>query len=129
MTDRHIEMQVETNIKGSLLISENFPFDVKRTFVMYMNIGKQWGSHANHECDQIFTVISGEAVLRIETSKDREKYHMRQSGHAIYVPASAWRTITAVTQFACVLVHASTIYDEADYIRDYDEFKATLQQS
>ena len=128
MTDTHIDMQVIDDENGSLLISENLPFDVKRTFVIYMKVGRQRGGHANYECDQIFTVISGEVVLRIETAEGKEKYHMRQSGHAIYVPALAWRTITAVTRFACVLVHASMVYDESDYIRTREEFNDAIQQ-
>jgi len=85
--EEHIDMQVVTDEKGSLLISENLPFDIKRTFVMYMKVGRHRGGHANHECEQIFTVISGEVVLKVETADGREKYHMRQSGRAVYVPA------------------------------------------
>ena len=127
--DRHIEMKVVTDNYGTMMIGENYPFDVKRTFILYLRIGKSKGHHANRECDQIFSVISGEVVLQIETAEGREKYHMRQNGRGIYVPALAWRTIRAVSRFACVLILASTLYDEADYIRDYKEFQDAIQQS
>lgn len=127
MTDTHIEMQVVTDANGSLLIYENFPFDVRRTFVIYMRVGRQRGGHANHKCEQVFSVISGEIVLNIETADGREKYHMRQNGRGIYVPALAWRTLAAKTRFACVLVHCSMEFDESDYIRTREEFKNALQ--
>jgi mannose-6-phosphate isomerase-like protein (cupin superfamily) len=128
MTDTHIEMQVVDDENGSLLIYENFPFEVKRTFVIYMRVGRQRGGHANHECEQVFSVISGDVVLRVETAEGKEEFHMRQSGRGIYVPAMAWRTLMAKTRFACVLVHASMMYDESDYIRTHEEFKNALQQ-
>ena len=124
----HIDMQVVNDANGSIMIAENLPFDMKRTFVIYMKVGRQRGGHANYECEQLFTVISGEVVLRVETAKGSEKFHMRQNGRGIYVPAMAWRPIVAKTSFACVLVHASTVFDESDYIRDYEEFKDALQQ-
>ena len=127
MTDTHIEMQVVNDEKGSLLIYENFPFEVKRTFVAYMKVGRQRGGYANHECEKVFSVISGEVVLKFETAEGREEYHMRQNGRGIYVPAMAWRTLAAKTRFACVLVHASMAFDESDYIRDYEEFKDAIQ--
>lgn len=127
MTDTHIDMQVVNDENGSLLIYENFPFEVKRTFVAYMKVGRQRGGHANHKCEQAFSVISGEVVLRVETADGKEEYHMRQNGRGVYVPAMAWRTLMAKTRFACVLVHASMVYDESDYIRDYDEFKDAIQ--
>ena len=121
-------MQVVNDASGSLLIYENFPFDVERTFVANMQVGRQRGGHANHGCEQVFSVISGEVVLRVETADGKEEYHMRQNGRGVYVPAMAWRTLMAKTRFACVLVHASMVYDESDYIRDYDEFKDAIQQ-
>jgi len=128
MTDTHIDMQVVNDENGSIMIAENLPFEVKRTFVIYMKVGRQRGGHANYECEQLFTVISGEVVLRVETAEGKEEYHMRQNGRGVYVPALAWRTLMAKTRFACVLVHASTVFDESDYIRDYEEFKDALQQ-
>ena len=127
MTDTHIEMQVVKDANGELLIYENFPFDVKRTFVIYMMLGRQRGGHANHKCEQVFSVISGEVVLRLETASGREEYHMRQNGRGIYCPAMAWRTLMAKTRFACVLVHASMEYDESDYIRTREEFEDAIQ--
>ena len=128
MTDTHIDMQVVDDENGSILITERLPFEIKRTFALYMRVGRQRGGHANFKCEQVFTVISGEVVLRVETADGNEEYHMRQNGRGIYVPALAWRTIMAKTRFACVLVHASAEYDESDYIRTREEFKNAIQQ-
>ena len=126
--DRHLEMQVESNEDGSMIITENLPFEVKRTMVMYMKVGRQRGSHANYKCDQVFSIISGEIELILHNANGREKYHMRQNGRGIYVPALEWRVLWAKTRFACVLIHASMEFDESDYIRDYEEFEDALQQ-
>ena len=125
--DRHIEMQVESSEDGSMIIAENLPFEVKRTIVLYMKVGRQRGSHANHKTDQVITVISGEIELILHNADGREKYHMRQNGRGIYVPALAWRVLWAKTRFACVLVHCSMEFDESDYIRTREEFEDAIQ--
>ena len=126
--ETYLDMQVVNDENGSIMIAENLPFETSRTMVVYMKVGRQRGGHANHKCEQVFSVISGEIVLNVETADGREKYHMRQNGRGIYVPAMAWRTLWAKTRFACVLIHASLAFDESDYIRDYEEFKDALQQ-
>lgn len=125
--DRHIELQVESSEDGSMIITENLPFEVKRTIVIYMKFGRQRGSHANRKTDQVITVISGEIELILHTADGREKFHMRQNGRGIYVPAMAWRVLWAKTRFACVLIHASMAYDESDYIRTRKEFEDAIQ--
>ena len=126
--ETYLDMQVVNDENGSIMIAENLPFETSRTMVVYMKVGRQRGGHANHKCEQVFSVISGEIVLNVETADGREKYHMRQNGRRIHVPAMAWRTLWAKTRFACVLIHASLAFDESDYIRDYEEFKDALQQ-
>jgi hypothetical protein len=44
----------------------------------------------------------------------------------LYVPAGLWLELTGFSASAICLVLASGPYDEADYIRDYDEFKRSV---
>ena len=40
----------------------------------------------------------------------------------LYVPNSMWREMYYFSSYAVLMVLASELYDESDYIRDYDEF-------
>ena len=40
----------------------------------------------------------------------------------LYVPNSMWREMYDFSKDAVLLVLASELYDESDYIRNYDEF-------
>ncbi|MBC8125874.1 MAG: WxcM-like domain-containing protein, partial [Gloeobacteraceae cyanobacterium ES-bin-144] len=43
---------------------------------------------------------------------------------AIYLPPLIWGSLFNHTEDCVLLVVASDVYDESDYLRDYDEFLA-----
>jgi hypothetical protein len=44
-------------------------------------------------------------------------------GKGLFVGTWVWHELTDFTPQAAVLVIASTLYDEAEYLRDYEVFK------
>ncbi len=42
---------------------------------------------------------------------------------ALYLGTWVWHELTDFTPGAAILVIASTLYDDAEYLRDYDAFK------
>jgi hypothetical protein len=44
----------------------------------------------------------------------------------VHIPPGVWSVQYQFSQDAMVLVLASTAYEPADYIRDYDQFVASL---
>jgi hypothetical protein len=46
-------------------------------------------------------------------------------GKGVYVPPGAWHTMQ-YSHSAVQMVLASTLYEEKDYIRDYNDFKSNV---
>jgi hypothetical protein len=53
--------------------------------------------------------------------------HLSRFLRTRHIPSMIWREIDNFSSASVCLVIASKTYDEADYIRDYRKFKATVQ--
>lgn len=82
------------------------------------------GAHAHRELQQTIWAICGSFKLLLDDGYERREYLMNDPKRALYIPNGLWRELYDFSEGAVCAVLASEKYDEADYIRDYDEFKA-----
>ena len=54
--------------------------------------------------------------------EERATYHLNHPYQGLYVGPGIWRTLDDFSSGAVCLVLASHLFDEQDYIREYDEF-------
>ncbi|MDX5348474.1 MAG: FdtA/QdtA family cupin domain-containing protein [Hymenobacteraceae bacterium] len=112
---------------GYISVAENeklIPFEVKRTFWTYYTPESiVRGRHAHYKTEQILIAAAGRIVVNIEMP-DGEilVFPLEKPNQGVYVPPNAWHTMQ-YSHSAVQLVLASTLYQEEDYIRDYDTFK------
>jgi dTDP-4-dehydrorhamnose 3,5-epimerase-like enzyme len=57
---------------------------------------------------------------------NRQRFHMNRSYYGLYIPPMIWRDIHNFSSGSVCMVLASEYYDEADYYRDHNEFKAAV---
>lgn len=106
-------------------IGKNWDFDVKR---IYFSTGFEKdvvrGAHAHKNLDQVFILVSGSMSVKTEDQNgDVKLWTLDRAGTALRIYSPTWREVTSHSDHSIFLVLASEIYDENDYIRDYDEFK------
>ena len=53
---------------------------------------------------------------------------MEKPYEGLYVANNIWREMFDFSEDAVLMVFASELYDESDYIRDYDEFLAMVNK-
>lgn len=102
------------------------PFEVKRVYWTYYTPNHVIrGHHAHHELRQVIVAVSGIINLKFE-SKAGEifEFELNEPSKGVYVPPGYWRTIR-FSHNAVLLCLASEHYDEIDYERDYENFKAS----
>jgi dTDP-4-dehydrorhamnose 3,5-epimerase-like enzyme len=112
---------------GYIAVAEqykNIPFEVKRVYWTYFtpqNVIR--GYHAHKQLQQVIFAVSGIIKMMVET-KDEEKmnFMLDKPEKGLYLPPYTWHEMQ-FTQNAVLLSLASELFDEADYIRDYEEFK------
>ena len=76
--------------------------------------------HKNLE--QIVFALSGSFRIKIEDGITKSEYWLRNPRKGLYINSLIWREMDSFSQGAVCMVLASQPYDEADYIREYDNF-------
>jgi dTDP-4-dehydrorhamnose 3,5-epimerase-like enzyme len=109
--------------------SQHIPFSVKRIFCIYnVPSGVERGGHAHRVQEQFLVMINGECVVVIDDGFVTAEQPLRHRTEGLYVPAGIWLELSNFGPDAICLVLSSGRYDEADYIRDYREFRAAASK-
>lgn len=112
--------------RGQLVSLEEYidiPFRIKRVYYMYNTIeGVVRGKHAHKKLEQILVCISGSCKIRLDNGRETKVVSLKKPYEGLYVSNDMWREMYDFSQDAVLVVFASELYDENDYIRDYEEF-------
>ncbi|MDF2803947.1 MAG: fdtA [Anaerocolumna sp.] len=102
---------------------DGVPFQIKRVYYIY-NVPNQVnrGFHAHKELKQILICLSGSVEIRVEKGDITENFKLNDPTKGLFINALVWREMYNFSNDAVLLVLASDIYKEDDYIRDYQEF-------
>ena len=114
--------------RGNLSIIEQIkqiPFEIKRVHWIYdVPGGVDRGGHAYKETEEFIVALSGSFDVVVDDGNNRKTYPLNRSYFGLYVPKGMWRTMTNFSTNSLALVLSSTVYDEHDYVSDYEEYKA-----
>ena len=118
----------ERGILISLEENKNIPFDIKRCYYMYnTQPGVSRGHHAHKSLEQVLVCVSGECKILLDDGKTRETVVLDRPNKGLYLSHLIWREMFDFSEDAVLMVLASQLYDESDYIRSYDEFLQYVQ--
>lgn len=117
--------------RGQLVALEEYtdiPFSTRRVYYMYDTAeGVSRGFHAHKSLEQILVCIHGSCKVTLDNGCERKDVPLERPYEGLYVGPGIWREMHDFSPDAVLLVLASEIYDESDYIRDYDEFLSFIQ--
>lgn len=121
-----LELDKHHHEKGNITVVENgttVPFDIKRTYYLYdVPGGESRGGHAHRELYQLIIAASGSFTVTLDDGSVKRTFLLNRPYQALLVVPGIWRELDDFSSGSVCLVLASHLYDEADYIRDYDEF-------
>ena len=121
-----INFKIHGNYDGNLVAlekSEDFPFDIKRVYYIWGNRSDiVRGKHAHKKLEQVIICTSGSCDFILDDGTVRQTVHLDNPAQGLYIKHNIWREFTNFSTDCVVMVLASDPYDEADYIRDYNEF-------
>ena len=117
--------------RGSLIALEggrNVRFDIARVYYVFgTKVDVDRGFHAHLALRQLAVVVSGACTMMLDDGRSRVDVRLDQPDQALSIGPMIWREMRDFTPDCVLLVLADAPYDEADYIRDYDRFKAMVQ--
>lgn len=120
------QFQQHGDDRGQLVALEGFndiPFEIKRVYYMYdTGEGVRRGYHAHKSLEQILICIHGSCKILLDNGKEKKKVFLEKPYEGLYVPNNMWREMYDFSPDAVLMCLASEVYNEEDYIRDYDEF-------
>lgn len=112
--------------RGQLVALEelkDIPFKIKRVYYMYDTLpGVTRGYHAHKSLEQILICIHGSCKIRLKNGVEEKVIPLEKPYEGLYISNNMWREMFDFSEDAVLMVLASELYDESDYIRDYDEY-------
>lgn len=112
--------------RGQLIALEEYkdiPFKIKRVFYMYDTVeGVVRGGHAHKSIEQILVCVHGSCKVSLDNGYEKKIVPLEKPYEGLYMSHSMWGEMYDFSSDAVLLVLASDLYDERDYIRNYDEF-------
>src|SRR3989339_40300 len=112
---------------GNLVIAESqrsVPFDIKRVYYI-TNLGNQTairGKHAHKKLEQYIFCVNGSFKLLLDDGTNKQELILDSPYYGIRLGVKLWHEMSNFSNDCVILVFSADYYDEADYIRDYNEF-------
>ena len=118
--------------RGALVaLEENktIPFAIKRLYYIFdTKAGVARGFHAHKALKQVAVCVRGRCKMVLDDGKTREEVWLDSPCHGLLIEEMIWREMHEFSDDCVLLVIANELYDEADYIRSYTEFKELIHE-
>lgn len=112
--------------RGSLVALEAkkiVPFDIKRVYYIFdTQQGVSRGFHAHKKLKQVAVCVTGKCKMILDNGKERAETWLESPTKGVTIDPLIWHEMHEFSDNCVLLVLASEHYDEADYIRDYNNF-------
>ncbi len=125
--DAHmIDFQKHGDERGMLIALEyekECPFEIKRVYYMYDT--KRYvrrGYHAHKKLRQLLICVHGSCKIHLDDGNEVMEVTLDSPSRGLYLGNGIWREMYDFSSDAVLISLASELYDEADYIRDYQQF-------
>ncbi len=120
---RWIDLPRFADARGILTSLDVVPFDVGNIFFLH-SVVRERGGHAHRITRQLIVPVAGSFRVHASDGSDSVVYDLCDPGRALYVPPLHWLRLRDFTPSAVCLVLTDAAHDDADYVRDWDEFLA-----
>jgi hypothetical protein len=120
------------DLRGNLSFIEedtHLPFKIRRVYWIYdVPGGECRGGHAFRETEELIVALSGSFDVVLHDGSQEFHFSLNRSYYGVLVPKMVWRLLENFSTNSLALIIASTNFNEADYIRDFSEFKSLIYQ-
>jgi len=112
--------------RGSLVALESnitVPFDIQRAYYIFgTKQGVSRGFHAHKALRQVAVCVTGKCRMVLDNGVEKADFWLESPTKGVLIEHMVWREMHDFSPDCVLLVLASERYDEADYIRNYEDF-------
>lgn len=111
--------------RGNLSVIEKdiIPFEIKRVYYLYdVPSGAERGGHSHKQQKEFLIALSGSFDVILNDGKTEKTVTLNKPNQGLLIGTGIWRELKNFSSGAVCLVIASDVFDENDYIRDFEEF-------
>ncbi len=103
--------------------NDDVPFEIKRVYYLTrVPEHTTRGFHSHRNIEQVLLCLNGTVEIEISTPQEKKKVLLNDPSEGLYIGPMVWREMKNFSSGSVLLVLASEHYDEADYIRNFDEY-------
>jgi dTDP-4-dehydrorhamnose 3,5-epimerase len=121
-----VDIPQRGDARGQLSVAElggELPFPVRRVYWIHGTTpGVSRGFHAHKKLRQLCVCVAGSVRLSLFDGKSEESVVLDSSTKGLLIGPGLWREMHDFSPDCVLMVFADAEYDEADYIRDRDQF-------
>ncbi|QXB22134.1 WxcM-like domain-containing protein [Lelliottia amnigena] len=121
-----IPLQAHGDARGSLIALEeehNIPFQIKRVYYMFnTKEGVRRGFHAHKRLKQVAIAVRGSCRFVLDDGIERVELLLDNPAQGLVIDSCIWREMYDFSEDCVLMVLADCLYDESDYVRDYEKF-------
>jgi dTDP-4-dehydrorhamnose 3,5-epimerase-like enzyme len=121
-----VDIPQRGDARGQLSVAEiggALPFVVRRAYWIYgTQLGVSRGLHAHKHLHQLCVCVVGSVRLSLFDGRREESVVLDSSAKGLLVGPGLWREMHDFSPDCVLMVFADAEYEEADYIRDRDQF-------
>jgi dTDP-4-dehydrorhamnose 3,5-epimerase-like enzyme len=120
------QLQARGDDRGALIAIEegkNVPFEIKRVYYLF-NTGEDVcrGHHAHRSLKQLAIAVRGSCRFRLDDGREKIDIRLDNPCQALLIDSFIWREMYDFSPDCVLMVLADQLYDESDYVRDYEVF-------
>jgi dTDP-4-dehydrorhamnose 3,5-epimerase-like enzyme len=120
-----IKIPVVEDFRGNLGFIQNgfLPFDFKRVYYLFDVPSNSFrGGHSHVNQQETLIALSGSFEVVLHDGFEKKSFLLNKPNVGLYIPTGIWRELQNFSSGSVCLVLAEDVFDEADYIRNFDEF-------
>jgi dTDP-4-dehydrorhamnose 3,5-epimerase-like enzyme len=126
MTPTLINFKPLGDERGSLIAIEaekSVPFPIRRVYYIFATKeGVERGFHAHKALNQVAVAVIGSCEMVLDDGECETSVLLDSAQKGVLIGPGVWRVMRNFSSDCVLLLLADQHYDEADYIRDYQEF-------
>lgn len=127
-----VSFQLRGDDRGSLVAIEaeaQVPFPIARVYYIFgTQSGVVRGLHGHKALRQLCIAVAGSCRMVLDDGRRKEEVRLNRPDQGLLVDPMIWHEMHEFSSDCVLLVLADAPYDEADYLRDYEQFLAFVRR-